>query len=149
MKPQLWILMLIVTTVALAACSHEQSTPTGPLLSVVWRGGLCQYGACSTTFELSGDGGYRLTEGDGAETFGVIESTLVDALPHATSAADFEAVRVRGSTEICPTAYDGQEIIYVFHRSGGDERMSTCEYVLEWELPPFPQALAILDAVGR
>jgi hypothetical protein len=24
---------------------------------------------------------------------------------------------------------------------------TTCEYVLEWDLPPFPQVLAILDAV--
>jgi len=72
MKPQLWILTLIVTTVALAACARDQAAPGGPLLTVVWRGDLCPYGSCSTTFELSADGGYRLTECDGAETFGVI-----------------------------------------------------------------------------
>ena len=59
MKPQPWILILIVTTVGLAACSREQATPNRPLLTVIWRGGLCRCGACSATFEFSADGGYR------------------------------------------------------------------------------------------
>jgi hypothetical protein len=91
--------------------------------------------------------GYRLTEGDGAETSGVM--ALVDALSPATRSADFESVCVRRFTETCPSAYDGQEIIYAFHRSGGDERMSTCEYVPERALQPFPQVPEILDAVER
>ena len=147
MKAPLRILAFVVVSAALAACAQEQTAPSGPLLTVIWRGGLCSYGACAATFELSADGAYSLAEGDGTETSGAIDSALVDGLSDAVERADFGAVRVRSFTETCPTAYDGQEIIYTFRHHGGDERMSTCKYVLEWDLPQFPQLLAILDAV--
>ena len=145
MKALLCILALQLA--ALAACSEQESAPAAPLVTVEWRGGLCPYGGCSTTFELTADGAYRFSQGDGTEATGVTDGAK--ALSDAIARADFDAVSIRGSTEICPTAYDGQEVIYTFHAPGGDERMSTCEHVIEWDLPPFPRLLAILDTLER
>lgn len=150
MKALLSVVMLIPSIVACAAESPTAtSTPDRPLLAVEWRGGLCPYGGCTTTLEVTTDGAYRLVEGSGVEEAGTVASTLVDALSDAVATANFDAVRVHGSTEVCPTAYDGQEIVYTFHASTGDERMSTCEDVIEFDLDPLPQTLAIIEAVGR
>ena len=147
MRAVLYVLALLV--LALAACSDEESTPAVPMVSVEWRGGLCPYGGCSTILELASDGSYRLTEGDGTEATGFADPSLSSALSDAITRADFDAARVRGFTETCPTAYDGQEIIYTFHGPAGDETMSTCEYVLEWTQSPFPELLAILELLEQ
>ena len=147
MKATLYGLVLLV--VALAACSDEEPTPAVPLVSIEWRGGLCPYGGCSTTLNVGSDGAYRFSEGDGTESTGFTDAALSSELSDAIARADFDAVRVRGFTETCPTAYDGQEITYTFHGPAGDETMSTCEYVLEWTQPPFPQLLAILELLER
>ena len=148
MKAPLYV-VVVVLLVAMAACSEEESVPAEPLVTVEWRGGLCQYGGCSTVFEVTTDGAYRIVQGDGSEATGTTDEVLSTALSDAIARADFDAVRILGSTEICPTAYDGQEVIYTFHAPGGDERMSTCEHVLEWNLRPFPELLAILNPLMR
>jgi len=151
MKMLLGLVLLLVTSMVACSPLTPDETPETPreLLSVEWRGGLCQYGGCTTVLEVSSDGSYRLVEGDGRETSGSLAADLVGPLSEEIEAADFDAARAQDFAEICPTAYDGQEVIYTFHARAGDERLSTCEYVIEWDVAPFPQALAVLEAAGR
>ena len=39
---------------------------------------------------------------------------------------DFEIIKSRKFTGDCPTAYDGQETVYVFSAPGGPETIASC-----------------------
>lgn len=50
---------------------------------------------------------------------------------------DYSAIRSQPYTGVCPTAYDGQEVIYTFTTSGGRETLRSCEVAIDPAHPLF------------
>ena len=70
----------------------------------------------------------------------------IDVYRAALAVADFEAIRSHPFRGECPTAFDGQEVIYTFATPSGPERISSCEVEIEPEDPLFAAVNGILGA---
>jgi hypothetical protein len=129
--------MLSVT----AACSPgaiASLLPTaGPLVTVSTRGGECPDGPCGTTVTLHRDGTVREATLPPDEAAGRVPAPQVAAIEAAIGATDFAAIMARPFTGECPTAFDGQELVFEFTTSAGVERISTCEVEVDLGLPVF------------
>ena len=116
----------------------------GPLVTVEMRGGECPAGACGTTVYLERDGRVHQAAKP-PNDLGVVPPAQVAAVATAIASTDFAALRSRPFTGQCPTAFDGQEIIFEFGAPGGVERISTCEVDVDFGLPLF---VAVSTALG-
>lgn len=125
------------------------SVERGPVLTVQYRGGLCPYGLCQTTVHIADDGSYLVVDGDGSQRDGTVSVDAIEALSIAIERANFDALRSRRFTDVCPSAYDGQEVIYTFLQRGQDETLSSCEWVIDDRAELFVRAAAVLAEVGR
>jgi hypothetical protein len=67
------------------------------------------------------------------------------SLGAAIEAADFAEIRSHPFTGECPTAYDGQEVIFEFATLHGVERIASCEVAVDFSSPLLAAAAA---AVG-
>jgi hypothetical protein len=132
-----WILVLLAAIVA-TACSGPVpvAVAPGPLVTVETRGGECPAGACGTTVILERDGRVHVAAKPPNE-LGVVPPADLAALAAAIASTDFAALRSHPFTGECPTAFDGQEIIFEFRPPGGVERISTCEVAVDFGLPVF------------
>ena len=146
-------LVLIVSfCVALAACSPSVvasllPVATGPLVTVTTRGGECPDGPCGSTVVLERNGQVHQTAPTEA-TFGTVPVNALAALDTAIKTTDFGAIRSRRFTGQCPTAYDGQEVIYEFGAPGGVQRIASCETEIDPNHPVFVAVAAALQAAG-
>ena len=125
------------------------SIERGPVLTVRYRGGLCPHGLCQTTVYVSDDGSYLVADGDGSQRDGTVSNDAIEALSIAIARANFDALRSERFTDVCPTAYDGQEVIYTFLERGNDETLSSCEWVIDDRAELFARAAAVLAEIGR
>lgn len=132
-----------------------EATPTlspasgGPLINIVATGGLCVPGeVCRYEVSIADDGTYTTLRQDGAQTSGVLDAELLARLKNEIVKADFQAIMSVPFTEMCPTAYDGQEIIYTFFVTGGQVVISSCMYVIDPGLPLFQAIDAALAAIA-
>lgn len=139
------LMLLLLPT--LVACAGVPLMPNGsePLVTVSTRGGECPDGPCGTTVTLRRDGTVH------EATLPPDEVTTIPAAQVATVAAaidatDFAALRSRPFTGECPTAFDGQEIIFEFTTATGLERISTCEVEVDLGHPLF---VAVATALAR
>jgi hypothetical protein len=138
---------LAVTMLIVAACSGpQQVSPTtspsrasSPLLSVETRGGECPDGACDSLIAIGRDGSVRQVRPT-AKDLGTIPSAELDALAVEVQRANFPFIESRLFTGECPTAFDGQEVIYTFHLPTGDEAIATCTVAID---PNHPLFLAV------
>jgi hypothetical protein len=73
---------------------------------------------------------------------------VLGALVAAVKTTHFDAIRARKFTGECPTAYDGQELIYVFGAPGGTQRVASCETEIDPNHPVFAAVTAALRAVA-
>ena len=74
---------------------------------------MCPSGPCGSVVAIEADG--RVHQVRPAElVIGQVPSDLVDALRFEIDQANFPLIESRPFTDMCPTAYDGQETIYVF-----------------------------------
>ena len=141
-------IIVVLTLVAACAGSATLTTAprplrTGPLLTIETRGGECPAGACGTTVILERDG--RVHEAaKPPNDLGVVPPGELAALAAAIASTDFAAIRSHPNTGECPTAFDGQEIIFEFATPGGVERISTCEIAVDFGLPVFVAASTAL-----
>jgi hypothetical protein len=140
------IVAVVVAAIAVAACAGPVTITTapGPLLTVETRGGECPAGTCGTTVILERDGRVRLAAKPPNE-LGVVPPAQLAAVAAAIASTDFAAIRSRPFTGECPTAFDGQEIIFEFAAPGGVQRISTCEVEVDFGLPIF---VAVSTALG-
>ena len=125
--------VLLILLVVAAGCGAEvrvpSPTPTGVLLTVETRGGLCADGPCGSTLFVERDG--RVHEAaKPPNDVGVVPPTELAALGDAIRTTDFAQLRSHPFTGTCPTAYDGQELVFEFGAPAGIERIATCE--TEW-----------------
>jgi hypothetical protein len=144
-------LAIIIVMILVAACAGAATLttaprplPTGPLLTIETRGGECPAGACGTTVFLERDG--RVHEAaKPPNDLGVVPPRELAALAAAIASTDFAALRRNPFSGECPTAFDGQEVIFEFGTPGGVERISTCEVDVDFGLPVF---VAVSAALG-
>ena len=136
----------------------QPSVPTGPqpsvtvspLVTIESRGGLCFDGECRSVVSIEGDGRLHQIAPRDAE-LGRIPPALVDALRAEIDRANWPLLHSRPFRDTCPTAYDGQEIVYVFTHTQGTafERIGSCEVVIDPHHPLFLALAAALTAAGR
>ena len=139
---------LLAVSLAASACAPGVPTSTpqraGPLLTVQTRGGECPGGPCGTTVVLERDGRVHQAAKP-PNDLGTVWPEALASLDAAISAADFEEIRSHPFSGECPTAYDGQEIVFEFGAPGGVERIATCEVAVDFGSPLFA---AVATALG-
>jgi hypothetical protein len=122
-------------------------SPTGPLASVEARGGLCPAAICDQTLSLERDGRVHDSARPPNEV-GTATAAQVRAVEAAIAATDFAALRQPAFSGLCPTAYDGQELIFEFATAAGTERLSSCEAALDDGDPLFRALAAALGGAS-
>ena len=143
--------VLALVGILVMACSSSVidsllPVPAGPLVKVTTRGGECVNGPCGSIIEIGRDG--IVTELlPGSKDLGIVPAEVLAALDGAIMAADFDAIRAHRFTGDCPTAFDGQEVIYEFAAPGGVERIASCETEIDPDHPLFLAVDAALQAV--
>ena len=120
--------------------------PSGPLLTVTTRGGLCVDGPCGSTIVIERDGRIHQVAPQAAD-LGTLPAGLLGSLEAAVKTTSFDAMRARKFTGECPTAYDGQEVIYEFGTPTGTERIASCETEIDPNQPVFAAVRAALQTV--
>jgi hypothetical protein len=102
---------------------------------------------CTRLVNVDGDG--RLHEVIPTDhVIGRAPPALVDALQVEIERADYRLILSRPVRGTCPTAYDGQQLIYTFHVSTGDRTVDTCKTAIDPNHPLFVAVSAVLRAVG-
>jgi hypothetical protein len=118
------------------------------LVTVEYTGGLCTYGPCYDRTAIYRDGLFVNSDGSGARTSNKLDQATVDELVAIIEASDFEELKTIEFTGECPTAHDGQEIIYTFYLDDRTETLSTCQYVIDYETPLFHELDRVLPMFG-
>jgi hypothetical protein len=140
-------LSVMAMAAAVAACSSGVSIPspiaTGPLLTVETRGGLCPEGMCGSVVVIERDGRVHWAAKP-PNDLGTMPPAALAALDVAIRATDFAALKSHKFTGQCPTAFDGQEVIFEFGAPGGVQRISTCEVEVDYGSPLFVAVSAAL-----
>ena len=124
--------------------------PVSALVTIETRGGECPDGACGSVVAIEADG--RVHQIEPTElVIGQLPPDVVEALRIEIDQANFPLILSRPFTDTCPTAFDGQETIYVFTAALGTrlERIASCEVVVDPSHPLFVAVSAALRAVGR
>jgi hypothetical protein len=136
--------VLVALVVAGCAPFGSVAPVRGPLVTVESRGGLCPAGTCSTTITIERDG--RVHEAaKPPNDLGVVPPATLAVLDAAIRTTDFTELRSHPFTGECPTAFDGQEIVFEFDAPGGTERIATCEVAVDFGSPLF---VAVSTAFG-
>ncbi len=143
--------LLAVLAATLVGCDLIGASPpaiigTGPLVTVTTRGGECMDGPCGSVTVIERDGTVHSAAKPPNE-LGTLPPDLLTALDAAIKTTDFDAVRAVPFEGDCPTAYDGQEVIYEFGAPGGTERVASCETRIDPANPVFAATTAALVAV--
>ncbi len=143
---------LAALALALVGCSSQappvtpspSPAPTGVLLTVTTRGGLCPGGPCEESIFVERDGRVHQAAKP-PNDLGVVPADALAALDQAIGSTDFAAVRSHPFTGQCPTAFDGAEFIFEFGAPSGLERIASCEVEIDYGSPLF---VAVVNAVG-
>ncbi|HEX2626049.1 MAG TPA: hypothetical protein VHL56_04005 [Candidatus Limnocylindrales bacterium] len=141
------LLPLAVVLLVLGAC---QGTPvqlpgSGPLLTVTARGGECPAGACEQSVILERDGRAHVAAKP-PNDLGKVPPEAMAALTAAINQTDFAALKSRPFTGQCPTAVDGQELVFEFNVGTTTQRIASCEVAIDWGSPLF---VAVGAALGQ
>jgi hypothetical protein len=108
------------------------------------RGGMCADGGmCDSSVILDRDGRVRSADKP-PNDLGVVSAANMSTLTAAIAATDFATLRSRPFTGECPTAFDGQELIFEIAAIGGPQRLASCEVDLDWGHPLFTAVAAAL-----
>lgn len=119
------------------------------IVSIKAHGGLCPYGECSAQQEIFKDGIYKLIDGTGHEKKASIDQGDTRRLVDLIEKTDFQQIKSHPFKEICPTAYDGQEVLYSFYTSHGVEEIGSCQYQIDENDPLFKELSNILINLNR
>ena len=133
---------LTVAALAIIAAGCASGSPipsplaTGALLTVETRGGLCADGPCGMTLVVERDG--RVHEAaKPPNDLGHVPPAALAALDQAIRTTDFAELNSHRFTGLCPTAFDGQEVVFEFGAPGGVQRIATCEVEVDFGSPLF------------
>ena len=153
MQATVRVLALVALAFGFAACASPAATPTaatpgGPLVIVETRGGHCVAGACGQTITIEQDGRVHVAAKPPNE-LGSVTPEVLSTLQTLIATTDFEIVKSRKFTGDCPTAYDGQETIYMFSAPGGPETIESCTVAIDSSSPLFATVDAIVAAANQ
>lgn len=129
------------------ASAASSGAPFSTLASVEQRGGECPAATCDTTVYLDADGRIHVSAKPPNDV-GTATPEQVQALASAITATDFGALRKPAFSGSCPTAYDGQELVFTFTTAAGTERLASCESTLDYRAPVFRALAAALGAAS-
>lgn len=106
--------------------------PVSQLVTIETRGGECPDGPCVAVVVIEADGRLREVRPND-RILARLPPELLEAIRIEIDQANFPLIESRPFTGICPTAYDGQETIFVFTvgLGTGFERISTCEVAID------------------
>ena len=139
---------LLAVALGASACTLGSPMPvpvaTGALVTVESRGGMCVDGPCGTTVVIERDGRVHQAAKP-PNDLGIVPPAALAALDAAIRTTDFAAIRSHPFTGECPTAFDGQEIVFEFGAPGGVQRIATCEVEVDFGSPLF---VAVSTALG-
>ncbi len=117
------------------------------LVSIETRGGECPAGACGRLVNIDADGAvHQVIPKD--EILGTVPGPALDALRIEIEQANYPLLQSRPFTGECPTNFDGQETIYTFHATTGDEEIASCKVAIDPNHPLFQALAAALAAAG-
>ena len=68
---------------------------------------------------------------------GTVTPEQLQTLSTLIATTDFAVIKARPFTGECPTAFDGQEIVFEFNAPSGPQRIATCETEVDFGLPLF------------
>jgi len=142
--------LLVLLSATLAACSSgnpiavPSPVAAGPLVTVETRGGLCASAPCGSLIAVERDGRVHVAAKP-PNDLGTVPADQLVALDAAIRATDFDALKSHPFTGECPTAYDGQELVFEFGAPGGPQRIATCEVAVDYGSPLF---VAVSAALG-
>src|SRR5262245_25219754 len=111
---------LLLVALFAAGCALVESPTAGPLVTVEATGGMCRTGTCQSLIAIEADGRVHQVQPEVAE-MGQATGESIDALRTAIAVTDFEAIRSRPFLGTCPTAFDGQELVYSVATPHGQE----------------------------
>ena len=144
-RPARALIAVVVLSVALVAgCGSAAPTAAGPLVTVETRGGECFAAPCGQTVILERDGSVHAAAKP-PNALGAITPEQLRTLSTLIATTDFAIIKARPFPGECPTAFDGQEIVFEFGAPGGPQRVATCEVQVDFGLPLF---VAISTALG-
>jgi hypothetical protein len=143
-------LLVAIASVTLGACSSAATSElipgTGPLVTVQMRGGMCADGGiCDGSVLLERDGRVH-SAAKPPNDLGVVSGANMSALAAAIAATDFAMLKSKPFTGECPTAFDGQELVFEFSTLNGNQRLASCEVDIDWGHPLFIAVAAALGA---
>lgn len=131
---------------SIAPAISTPSQPADAIVSVESRGGECASGLCTNLLNIEADGHiHQVIPKD--EVLATVPVELIDALQVEVERANYRLIRSRPFTGTCPTAYDGQETIYTFHVSSGDQVIDSCKVAIDPKHPLFQAVGAALAGV--
>ena len=80
------------------------------------------------------------------DELGIVPAEAMAELERQIAQADFAELRSHPFTGMCPTAVDGQELVFEFATASGVERIESCQVEVDYSSPLFS---AVVNAVGR
>ena len=112
-----------------------------PLVSIYVHGGLCPNGLeCSSTTEIAKDGSIII---DGKKKM-TLDKAELTRLTNLVDTEDFKTLKTHKFTEVCPTSYDGSEVVYTFYTSYGTEKIASCKVAIDISAPLFSEINQVL-----
>ena len=140
-----FMLRLLVIALFAAGCALVEAPAAGPLVTVEATGGMCREGTCRRVVAIEADG--RVHQVEPSETaIQQVTGESIDLLRAAIGITDFEAVRSQPFLGTCPTAFDGQELVYTVETVHGQERIASCDVEVDPQAPLFTAIHAIIGA---
>lgn len=103
------------------------------ILAVKSSGGMCPDGACWGEQIYRNNGNVIVNK---SEKF-TLKRDEVQKLKNLIINEDFNAIKSRPFTQMCPTAYDGSASTYYFYTPHGIERIGSCEFEINYKDPLF------------
>jgi hypothetical protein len=143
-----WFPGLVALLVLVSACLPGLDPDPRLLVTIESHGGLCADGGeCRSTIQIRSDGAI-VRAGAQPSIVAHAGTAQIARLESEIAAADLRALASRKFTGTCPTAYDGQEIVYRFPSPTGEIRLASCEVELDPTHPLFEAIAAVLSALG-
>lgn len=115
------------------------------LLTIKSVGGLCSEGPCGSIVSIYQNSAYTIENSDKSKIDGVVSKEQITNLATVIQNTDFNLIKAKKFIGLCPTANDGQELIYTFYPQ--HEVLSTCVYELDSKTPLFQTIYQVLAEI--
>ncbi len=120
--------------------------PSDVVLKISFDGGLVPDGRTGhSEFVVTRAGNYSRIGDVGRIRKGVLSKLELEELIQDINSADYVALRSKEFTGDCPTAYDGDEVTYIFYTQKGVEVIASCKFEIDMKSALFKKVWEILN----